>query len=523
MEGGPAEVVHVVHVDARPHQPSRDRRVPALGGADQRVPLKESLLVEVGSVRHGEVEEVDVPLAGRDQERALLRVVLGVDVGAPLDQPPRLRDVVVPGSRDQPGVQVGLLAGVGHGGLRGGGGRGGVGVGALVVGCASGSLGERTSGRDEAHRQHGHDPHQSHRHTHEGRDAGTASRWLPSRWSRYEGRQTTRRSRSTFPLWTRGSQALRVSVVDAWLGPMSTTVREEYEVGDLDPAGVLEAAAEAEQAERRAAFRKLELAAHWADLHPATADTGVETFGGRGPAGRRVTRRGRHPGRGGVHPRTVRAGVGHVPLGRGPADRRRPRPPPPAPAAVETRVAGWRCRPGRPAASPARPTASPRPPRSGSTNSSPTAAPAAPSIVDRLVAQAIATYDPETHEDREDDAEAGWDVTLTHPDPTDFLGTSHLEATGDTLVLKEFYDHVCGIAHQLYLDGDTSPLGVRKIKALGILTGQPTTTGKPRRSRSTSASRPATSNPTPSPPARSRSSAPPPSPRSATGSATTKS
>src|ERR671912_2219539 len=60
---------------------------------------------------------------------------------------------------------------------------------------------------------------------------------------------------------------------------MSTTVREEDEVGDLDPTGVLEAAAEAEQAERRAAFRKLQLAAHWADLHPATADTGVETFG----------------------------------------------------------------------------------------------------------------------------------------------------------------------------------------------------------------------------------------------------
>jgi len=100
-----------------------------------------------------------------------------------------------------------------------------------------------------------------------------------------------------------------------------------------------------------------------------------------------------------------------------------------------------------------------------------------PLIVDRFVAQAIATYDPEEHEDREDQSVAGWDVTLTHPDPTDFLGTSHLDATGDTLVLKELYDHVCGIAHQLYLDGDNSPLGVRKIKALGILTGQPTTTG----------------------------------------------
>ena len=69
--------------------------------------------------------------------------------------------------------------------------------------------------------------------------------------------------------------------------------------------------------------------------------------------------------------------------------------------------------------------------------------------------------------------------TLTHPDPTDFLGTSHLEATGDTLTLKTFYDQVCGIAHQLYLEGDTSPLGVRKVKALGLLTGQPTTTSKP--------------------------------------------
>ena len=61
---------------------------------------------------------------------------------------------------------------------------------------------------------------------------------------------------------------------------MSTTVREEHEVGDLDPTAVLEAAAEAEQTERRAAFRKLALAAHWADLHPATIYTGVETAGG---------------------------------------------------------------------------------------------------------------------------------------------------------------------------------------------------------------------------------------------------
>src|SRR6188472_2218570 len=61
---------------------------------------------------------------------------------------------------------------------------------------------------------------------------------------------------------------------------MSTTVREEYEVGDLDPAALLEAARDNERELREREFRKLELAAHWADLHPATQDTGVETFGG---------------------------------------------------------------------------------------------------------------------------------------------------------------------------------------------------------------------------------------------------
>jgi hypothetical protein len=89
----------------------------------------------------------------------------------------------------------------------------------------------------------------------------------------------------------------------------------------------------------------------------------------------------------------------------------------------------------------------------------------------------MAAYDPETHEDREEDAKVGWDVTLTHPEVTDFLGTSRLEATGDTLTLKAFYDQVCAVAHQLYLDGDQEPLGARKVKAIGILTGPPAAPG----------------------------------------------
>ena len=43
---------------------------------------------------------------------------------------------------------------------------------------------------------------------------------------------------------------------------------------------MLEAARENEQELRRREFLKLELAHQWAVLHPATADTGVETPGG---------------------------------------------------------------------------------------------------------------------------------------------------------------------------------------------------------------------------------------------------
>ena len=78
-------------------------------------------------------------------------------------------------------------------------------------------------------------------------------------------------------------------------------------------------------------------------------------------------------------------------------------------------------------------------------------------IVDRLVAHAIAAYDPEDprRPRRTSPGRVGTSRSPT-PRPTDFPGTSHLEATGDTLVLKDFYDQVCAVAHQLHLDGDTS-------------------------------------------------------------------
>ena len=61
---------------------------------------------------------------------------------------------------------------------------------------------------------------------------------------------------------------------------MSTAVEERFEVGDLDAAGVLDLARDNEREIRRREFRKLRLASQWADLHPATAESGVETPGG---------------------------------------------------------------------------------------------------------------------------------------------------------------------------------------------------------------------------------------------------
>ena len=204
------------------------------------------------------------------------------------------------------------------------------------------------------------------------------------------------------------------------------------------------------------------------------------------------------PRGGGLHPGTLRAGPRHLPLGRRTADRRRPRPTPPPPLLWKRlerlEVPAWQAR--RVAHQTHRlPYAGARwvdEQLAGRTGCGPV-------IVDRLVAQAIAQFDPEDTREREDDAKDDSDVTLTHPEATDFAGTSHLEARGDTLTLKAFYDLVCALAHQLHLDGDPDPLGARKVKAIGMIvalaTG-PTTTSANRRSRSTSASTPPTSTST---------------------------
>ena len=209
---------------------------------------------------------------------------------------------------------------------------------------------------------------------------------------------------------------------------MSAAPEERYEVGDLDPAGVLAEAERVEVESRRIEIRRLELAYQWAVLHPATAETGVETPGGPalGVLDAEETLGGDGtPGGGRLRARVPRRRDG-VDAGRGPQpDRRRPRPHPPSPQAVEAgppagQVPAWQAR--RVAQQ------THRLPQAGARWVDEQLADrigCGPVITDRLVAQAAATYDPEDHADREDQARRlVWDVKLTHPSPTEFAGTS---------------------------------------------------------------------------------------------------
>jgi len=92
--------------------------------------------------------------------------------------------------------------------------------------------------------------------------------------------------------------------------------------------------------------------------------------------------------------------------------------------------------------------------------------------IDRAIAEAKASVDPESVADAEEQAKACWGVSLSHgpvDGPGAWAGTSWLEAAGDTLDLTRFHDLVCEVAEQLRLDGDDSPLEIRKARALGVI------------------------------------------------------
>ncbi len=235
---------------------------------------------------------------------------------------------------------------------------------------------------------------------------------------------------------------------------MSTTVVESFEVDDLgglDAAGVLDALSETEHQERRASARKLALAYQWAVLHPASVESNIlespEVLGGDGtPMVAAFT----------AEPLAVRLRItpGAAAALIGDAldlVHRHPR----LWDKVQTlRVPAWQAR--RVAQQTRRlPLPSVRWVDQQLAARSDDAC--GPVIVDRLVAHITATAEPETHQQREQAAQASWDVTHPPPAPTWFAGTRHLDITGDTLVRHEVSDLVDQVAHQLLLDGDHTP------------------------------------------------------------------
>ena len=247
------------------------------------------------------------------------------------------------------------------------------------------------------------------------------------------------------------------------------------EVRDLDAERLLDFAAEAEVRERQAGRAKLRAAAQWCVLHPATAESGFVTWSDTGLP--RPRRDRRSTGRRGD---TAGGGVQLLVPGR----RKRSRP--------------WTGSPTR-----RNPSSSASLPRYGSNGSAPNAARARKiaqathnlskagaasvdaQLADRIgscgwqsiefaVAHAIATYDPHLLETREKHGRDAWNVRLYHrgvgtDGADDWVGTSHLEVTGDTLDLTTFHDMVCEQAAQLKALGDADTLEVRKAKAVGVI------------------------------------------------------
>ena len=250
---------------------------------------------------------------------------------------------------------------------------------------------------------------------------------------------------------------------------MSAAPGERFEVEDLDADNVLAFLRDLDEEARRIEAFKLRAAAHWADLHPATADTGAATpdggvldadelLGGEGtPAVAAFTPEDLAV----VLQISPSAAAGLV------ADALdlRHRLPHLWRTVMRLQVPAWLA---RRVAQQTR-----RLPKAGAKYVDETLAARThwgTGIVDRVVADAIARFDPAEHARREDRGKASWDVKLTHPGPTEFAGTSELWARGDSIALQAFHDLVCAEAHPPRPASATpTTYQARKAKALGII------------------------------------------------------
>ena len=250
-------------------------------------------------------------------------------------------------------------------------------------------------------------------------------------------------------------------------------------VEELDAEWLLEVLADKETAAREAERGKLRLAAQWCALHPATADTGTatwadvslpgmldrdESLGGEGT-----------PAVAAFAPEPFAAALGVSTLSGMQllADsldlrHRLPR----IGSRVESlAVAPWKARQVAQATHALSQQAAAYVDRELADRISSCGA----TLIQRVVAFAIAKFHPELLRQREARGKAGWHVRLHHPRPGEFDGTSQLDVSGDTLDLTRFYDLVCDQAAALAALGDTDPLEQRKAKALGVIASQQAT------------------------------------------------
>ncbi len=242
-------------------------------------------------------------------------------------------------------------------------------------------------------------------------------------------------------------------------------------VSGLDAEWLLQLVEDTEVRDREAARAKLRLAVRWCELHPATAESGVATWGET-----LLPELERDESLGGegtplvaaFTPEPFAAALGVSPLS-GMAlladaldlTHRLPR----IWARVETLVVpAWKARRVAQATHALSLAAA----TYVDTHLADRIESCGAATMERVVAMAIAKFHPELLAAREKNGRAGWHVKVTHPRAGEFAGTSFLEASGDSLDLAKFYDLVCEQAATLAALGDTEPVEVRKAKALGV-------------------------------------------------------
>jgi hypothetical protein len=245
------------------------------------------------------------------------------------------------------------------------------------------------------------------------------------------------------------------------------------DLSELGPVGVLARLGEAETAERRAGLAKLELALRWSVLHPPSDDTGTAVWGDAEIPGLDDCEDSLGgdgcPAVSAFAPEPFAAALGvstftGMQLLADALDLAH-RLPGTWARARALAVAPWKARRlaqatrhlSQPAAAHVDAQLADRLDGCGAV------------LIDRTVAQAAARFDPDPVELAEQEARRSWHVHLTHRRDGSFAGTSHLEATGDTLAFTRFYDLVCDHAHRLAELGDADSLGARKAKALGVI------------------------------------------------------